>query len=200
MSTNERYLEYPGASGEPSKFFDTLTGEFVTDPESDETGPQSNEKEESDRSPFGTVVKREDSPAVKPDEPKPAPHKQDKVEELRNEADRATSTPQYPVGAPELTSIIRLPFKERAQAMRLYQAAMEELTKVPANGTALDTPDKLERYFNALSAFDDFLVTVAVNKRSYIQWVKQNDDEAFGALFLAYVTRFGLGEASSSSS
>jgi hypothetical protein len=84
--------------------------------------------------------------------------------------------------------------------MALYQAAIDAWNAMPQGGTEMDTPDKLERYFNALGAFDDFLSLVAVNKAAYDSWVATNDDGAFGELFFAYIVRFGLGEASSSAS
>lgn len=123
----------------------------------------------------------------------------DMTEQLSNEAERQKPQ-QYPVGAPELKSLLKLPFRQRARAMALYQAAIDAWNAMPQGDTVMDTPDKLERYFNALGAFDDFLGLVAVNKAAYDSWVAVNDDGTFGELFFAYIVRFGLGEASSSSS
>lgn len=123
----------------------------------------------------------------------------DGAEQMTAEADRRTPR-AYPAGSPELRNLLRLPFKTRGQAMRLYQAAIDAWNKMPVSGTELDTTDKLERYFGALEAFDDFLACVAVSEPAYRSWVSAVDDGVFGELFAAYITRFGLGEASSSSS
>lgn len=124
----------------------------------------------------------------------------DMAAQLSAEADRQAEPVRYPAGSPELKSLLRLPFRQRATAMQLYQSAIDAWNNMPSLGTDLDTPDKLERYFGALSAFDDFLECVAANKSAYRSWVESTDDSVFGALFFAYVSRFGLGEAVSSSS
>jgi len=125
----------------------------------------------------------------------------DMNEQMVAQADRKKAgPPEYPAGSPELRSLLRLPFRERSQAMRLYQGAIDAWNNMPTLGTSLDTSDKLDRYFGALAAFDDMLFLVAVNPDAYRSWQRSVDDSIFAELFFVYVARFGLGEAESSSS
>lgn len=110
------------------------------------------------------------------------------------EAKKAGPMP-YPAGSPELQSLMKLDFRQRSQAMRLFQGAIDAWRKMPSAGTNLDDTDKMDRYFGALAAFDDVLLLVAVNPDAYRSWQKSVDDSVFADLFFAYVGRFGLGEA-----
>lgn len=120
----------------------------------------------------------------------------DMTQQLANHAEAKKEGPApYPVGSPELQSLMRLDFRQRAKAMRLFQAAIDAWRNMPAAGTSLDDADKMDRYFGALAAFDDVLLLVAVNPDAYRSWQRGVDDSMFADLFFAYVARFGLGEA-----
>lgn len=122
--------------------------------------------------------------------------KPDMVSQQVREADRKTDPPPgYPAGSPELQSLLRLEFRQRSRAMKLFQAAIDAWNRMPQLGTQLDTPDKLDRYFEGLAAFDDLLAVVAVNSDAYRSWQKNVDDSTMANLFFAYVARFGLGES-----
>lgn len=146
--------------------------------------------------PFATPTQVHEADVVELPKPAPTP---DMTEQLAGEAERREPL-KYPMGAPELKSLLRLRFSKRAAAMRLYQAAVDAWLNMPQQGTDLDSPDKFERYFGALDSFDQFLRCVSVNEEAYDSWVAASDDSEFAQLFFAYVERFGLGEASSSSS
>lgn len=147
----------------------------------------------------GDVVELKPSYSTNGDVAKAAPE-QDQVEQLVHEADRKEDRFPFPSGAPELRNLLRLPFKKRAAAMELYQNALKSWNNMPANGTVLDSPEKVKRYYDALDAFNEFLLNVAVSEDAYEAWVASVDDGTFGKLFFAYISRFGLGEAASSSS
>lgn len=119
----------------------------------------------------------------------------DMVSQQAAAATEKQKAPEYPPGTPELQSLLRLDFKERSRAMKLYQGAIDAWGRMPQLGTVLDTFDKLDRYFEGLAAFKELLLAVAVSPDEFMRWSKNVDDNEFASLFFIYVTRFSLGEA-----
>lgn len=120
----------------------------------------------------------------------------DTTEKLATEASRKSDPLPYPVGAPEFREVLRLPRTKRAQIMKLYQNALDKWNRMPALGTALDTSDKLERYFEATVAFEQVLEGVAISPEAFRSWAEGDgaDDKILLQTFFAYITRTGLGE------
>lgn len=126
----------------------------------------------------------------------------DAVEELAAQQDKRKGDGrlEFPPGCPEFQSILRLDYRSRANAMILYQAAVDAWQKLPQAGTILDTSDKIKRYWDSMATFDDLLMAVAVSPQEYRQWQRAvQDDSVIANAFFAYVSRFGLGESESSS-
>jgi len=186
------FLRFPEPDGR-TKVINPETGETWFEGEPDDA-PKADPRVVPFASP-NKAVETVESPFLTNEDVAKARPEPDTTEQLATETVRAAEPLAYPVGAPELRSLLRLPFKRRANAMRLYQLALDAWNKMPANGTNLDSPDKLERYFGALQAFDEFLESVAANSVAYRSWVDTVDDGTFGELFFAYITRFGLGES-----
>lgn len=210
MSDTQELLRFPQPDGttkviNPSNGESWYEGETV-DVEADP--PQEEAPQAVEPVPFGrsTDIVHLPDPAPEPvkqptklvtqgeaDDKRPTP---DMTAQLNQQAEKAKAPPpEYAPGSPELINMLKLPFKRRAAAMRTYQAAIDAYRAMPQVGTALDTPDKLERYFSALDAFDEFLVTVSANPAAYRSWVETHEDNEFGDLFFTYIGRFSLGEA-----
>jgi hypothetical protein len=144
----------------------------------------------------------------RPDEPQPVQHVAPaSVPPLNDPAPTATdrlqtqAAPSWPANAPKLRPLMRLPFRERATAMRAFAEIQKELDggAISAKGSQVG-PEQAATMFDAMAKMDDFLASVAVDADLYRAWVGNASDDEFGQLFTAYVAWGSPGEAPSSSS
>ena len=119
------------------------------------------------------------------------------IDAIASDAEPAKVDP--PEGAPSLRPIHRLPFRQRATAIRLFS----ELQKIqgPAEGEAPSFEHAADMY-EGLARIDDFLATVADDADAYRAWVAGPgaDETKFAQLWNHYSSQAQPGEASSSSS
>jgi hypothetical protein len=109
--------------------------------------------------------------------------------------------PPWPEGSPEMRSMMRLPFRQRADAIRRWKLLEKSLERAPKKGDTL-TEEKAAEYYDILADMDDFMATCAVDPVAYRAWTAADggDEKTFGEFWAAFAARLQPGEASSSSS
>lgn len=142
------------------------------------------------------------------------------VDQLAEDTKAADAPPEYPEGAPKFHLLMRLPYRRRAVAMRLYselqaflrahpemqknvdkaeQQATDEQDVDPAETVEVDLAVAADSY-DLVAALDDVLASVAVDPGEYEAWEDRYDIDVFMQTWAAWQAASQPGEASSSSS
>jgi hypothetical protein len=137
------------------------------------------------------------------------------VDQLAEDTKAADAPPEYPDGAPKLYSLLKMPYRRRAVAMRKYgelqdylkahpelQKAAEDSAEAPAEDVEVDLSSAADSY-EMVALMDDVLASVARDEAEYEAWGETGDRydiDVFMAAWAAWQAASQPGEASSSSS
>jgi hypothetical protein len=134
------------------------------------------------------------------------------VDAIAEDAKAADEPPDYPEGAPEFYALMRVPYRQRAEAIRKYGEVQAYLKAHPGVGQDRDEDDSdnsessetdwvaTADKFELVGLLDEFLLTVAVDRGAYEAWPERTDVGVFMQTWSAWQGRTQPGEASSSSS